>query len=324
MTPTVSIAMPVYNGARHLAQTLDSILAQTYRDFELVISDNASTDETPAIVARYAAADPRIRAVRQETNLGASRNFRIVTELCRGRYIKHAAHDDTLAPTYLERCVAALEADPAAVLAYPLSVHVDENGRRLPIGPGQGYRISLRLSSPKPHERWREYHSNCHEHTGADPVFGLIRAEAMFRTKIVGPYIGSDLLLLAELSLLGSFVEIPEELFFYRLHAANSVRANPGREDRGSWFDPRNGGRLRNQVFHWEWLVRYCEAIARAPIGAGERARCYAQMPRWIRRYRTRLAGDLAAAAAYLWSRARPGVAASVRRFERVHHGNDA
>ena len=318
--PSVSIALPVYNGAAYLAETLDAILAQTYRDFELIVSDNASTDDTPAIVARYAAADPRVRAFRHAANRGAAWNFGYATALCRGRYVKHAAHDDVLAPTYLERCVAALEADPGAVLAYPLSVHVDDAGRRLPIGPGQGYRISLNLRSPKPHERWRGYHHNCNEHSGADPVFGLVRADAMARTRVIGSFIGSDLFLLAELALLGTFIEIPEELFFYRLHAASSVRSNPRRENRGAWFDPRNGGKLRNQLFHWEWLLRYCDIVARAPIGMRERALCYAQMPRWIWRYRTRLAGDLIAAGAYLSSRRRAD-AAMAAAIPRAGHG---
>ena len=105
--PTVSIGMPVYNGVPFLNEALDSILAQTYRDFELVISDNASTDETESICRAYAASDPRIRYYRQQENLGAMPNFNRVCELSRGQYFKWAACDDVCSPTASRAAVGA-------------------------------------------------------------------------------------------------------------------------------------------------------------------------------------------------------------------------
>src|SRR6056297_227124 len=103
--PTVSICMPVHNGENFIADAIDSIVAQTFPDFELIVTDNASTDRTEPIVRDFARRDGRIRYVRNEENIGAAANYNLGYELSRGRYVKWAAHDDTLSPNFLERTV---------------------------------------------------------------------------------------------------------------------------------------------------------------------------------------------------------------------------
>ena len=107
--PKVSIGMPVYNGAGFISRTLDSVLGQTFGDLEVVVIDNASTDETPDIVRRIAAGDPRVRYERNDRNIGIPRNFERAYRRSRGTYFKWHAHDDLLAPTFLERCVEVLD-----------------------------------------------------------------------------------------------------------------------------------------------------------------------------------------------------------------------
>ena len=128
--PRVSVGLPVYNGERYLRLAIDSILAQTFEDFELIISDNASTDHTEEICREYAARDPRVIYIRQPRNRGGAWNFNHVVELARGEYLKWAAHDDVLAPTFLKECVAALDRLPGTVLASPRTVKIDESGKR--------------------------------------------------------------------------------------------------------------------------------------------------------------------------------------------------
>ena len=99
--PRVSIGLPVYNGENFLEFALDSILGQTFQDFELIISDNASTDATESICRRYAAKDSRIRYYRNPNNQGAAQNYNRVFALARGEYFKWAAHDDVCKPNYL-------------------------------------------------------------------------------------------------------------------------------------------------------------------------------------------------------------------------------
>jgi glycosyltransferase involved in cell wall biosynthesis len=122
----VSVGVPVYNGARYVARTLDSLLAQTLTDFELIITDNASTDATESICRDYAQRDSRIRYHRADTNLGVVRNFNWCVELARGEYFHWHAADDMAAPTLLEKCVAVLDADPSVVLAFARTMLIDE------------------------------------------------------------------------------------------------------------------------------------------------------------------------------------------------------
>ena len=129
--PRVSMGLPVYNGEQYLATALDSLLAQTFTDFEIVISDNASTDATEEICRRYAARDARIRYVRQPENRGSVFNFNHVFELARGEYYRWHAHDDVCAPTFLDRCVELLDQDPTIVGCHSLKVKIDQGGRVL-------------------------------------------------------------------------------------------------------------------------------------------------------------------------------------------------
>lgn len=110
-SPKVSIGMPVYNGEKYIREALDSLLAQTFTDFELIISDNASTDGTEAICREYVARDLRIRYVRQSENRGAAANFQFVLDESRGDYFMWAAADDSWLPTFLTESVGVLDTD---------------------------------------------------------------------------------------------------------------------------------------------------------------------------------------------------------------------
>lgn len=228
-SPRVSIGIPVYNGANYLPAALDCLLAQTYTDFELVISDNASTDETQAICERYAARDRRIRYHRVEINQGLIWNFNRVVELSRGEYFTWAAHDDLRDSFFLERCVETLDDDPSAVVCHAQTACVDANGEVIPrernptytgsaghqMTPLENLIRTTRLLSSKPHRRLEGvlmYTTFCHE------IYGLIRKSALDKTPLMRPFFGSDMVLLAELSLLGRIYVFPETLFYSRSH----------------------------------------------------------------------------------------------------------
>ena len=130
-SPLVSVGLPVYNGERFLRQSLESVLAQTYENFELIISDNASTDGTDAICREFAARDTRIRYVRNSRNMGAAYNFDKVVELARGELFRLHTHDDIMAPPLLERCVSVLMQEPDAVLCHPEMIRIDEEDREI-------------------------------------------------------------------------------------------------------------------------------------------------------------------------------------------------
>jgi glycosyltransferase involved in cell wall biosynthesis len=282
--PRVSIGMPVFNGERYLEEALHSILAQTYQDFELIISDNASTDSTWEICQAYAAKDRRIRCLRAETNLGASENFNRVFELSSGEYFKWAAHDDLCAPQFLERCVEALDRDPSLVLCYARTSAIDEDGVVL-----RHYRAKPNLGSPAPHIRFHECICVSHPQVA---VFGVIRASALRETRLIGRYAASDRPLLGEHSLLGRLYEIPENLFFYRNHPQQSWAANPTRHSEESWYDPARAGKITFP--HWRLLREHFLSVRRASLNWRQKTRCYLVLAWWIRRRWRYLAKNLA------------------------------
>jgi glycosyltransferase involved in cell wall biosynthesis len=275
----MSIGLAVYNGEEFLAEAIDSILAQTFTDFELIISDNASTDRTAEIAKEYAARDPRIRYSRNDTNIGGANNENLTVELATGTYFRLAAHDDVCAPTLLEKCLAALEANPDAVLAYTKIVAIDGHGDVM-------HETWLRRGlSARPSTRFRELAFKDHS---CEPTYGLMRLETLRRTRLQENYVNSDRALLCELALMGRFVEIPEPLFFKRFHAKNvyvDTRA------RLAWFNPDWKGKV--SFPNWRLLQGYVSVIRAAPIPRGEKLRCAATLVHWTLRYAHQLAKDL-------------------------------
>src|SRR5215467_5057025 len=148
--PAVSICLPVYNGENYLAVAVESMLAQTFTDFELIITDNASTDRTEEICRKFANADPRVRYHRNERNVGGARNQAIAVQLSRGRYVRLSAHDDKVAPTHLEECVAVLKKRPDVVIAFTGTIAIDEFGDQI------GQDCGMRGTADTPSRRFRQ------------------------------------------------------------------------------------------------------------------------------------------------------------------------
>ncbi|MDJ0734009.1 MAG: glycosyltransferase family 2 protein [Nostocaceae cyanobacterium] len=279
--PCVSIGIPVYNGENFLAKTLDSLLAQTFQDFEIIISDNASTDKTEEICREYAAKYECIRYSRQEKNLGAAPNYNYVFEVSKGKYFKWAAHDDLCAPTYLERCVDILENNPSVVLVYPRSIFINEQDE--PIENYYEHSLHddpLNLPFPTPNERFKRYQDGLRASGVCNPVFGLIRSSALKLTPVMGSYISSDMVLLAELALLGQFSEIKEPLFMRRIHMQMSTAANLNYQQRLTWF---NSSQKKKFIFRtWRLFFELLASINRVQMKINEKISCYMEMIKWL------------------------------------------
>ena len=132
--PLVSVLVPAYNGERFLRAAVRSALEQSYKNIEVIIGDDASTDRTPEILATFAAADPRVRVIRHEVNVGGFENPRLLFTEARGEYVKYLLHDDVLAPHCIRVLVRGLEATPGAALAFSRRNLVNEDGRPIPGG----------------------------------------------------------------------------------------------------------------------------------------------------------------------------------------------
>ena len=229
--PQVSIGLPTYNGSTYLQATLDSLLAQDFTDFELIISDNGSTDDTESVCRAAVASDDRVRYQRSAVNRGAGWNYNEVLRLARGRYFKWAADDDICEPSFLRRCVEALDADAGAVLAYPRTLLIDAAGDVT--GPLDD--SDLALGSIDPVRRLDQLLSHRVEW---HPVFGVIRTDALRRTRGIGSFVLADVAVLAELAIVGRFHQVPEDLFLRRYHDRRSAIANPEFNAHLAWYDP--------------------------------------------------------------------------------------
>ena len=172
--PTVSIGVPVYNGAGTIGPMLDSLLAQTFSDFEIVISDNASTDATAEICRKYGEADRRIRYFRQPENLGPEQNFRFVLEQACAPYFMWSACDDYRSPEFLEENVQFLQNHPD---------YVASTCPTLLTGGGPDRRVTFALDGDI-EQRIGAFFDNCWTSHGI--FYSVIRSDALKRCPFVG------------------------------------------------------------------------------------------------------------------------------------------
>jgi len=207
--PTISFGLPVYNGALYLRRALDDILAQTYTDFELIISDNASTDATAQIIREYAKRDPRIRRYRQKINIGVGNNWTFVAEQARGKFFKWVSANDEYEPTLAADCLAVMERDPTVVLCYGRTQFIDLGGVRMGLYPED-----FAADSNSPLERYRTVRKYLNLCTPLQA--GVIRRDALRRCRYLGNYRDSDRVLIAGLALEGRIVLLPKVHFYRR------------------------------------------------------------------------------------------------------------
>jgi glycosyltransferase involved in cell wall biosynthesis len=301
LRPAISIGLFVYNGDFFLPKALDSLLQQTFLDFELIISDNASTDGTEEICRAHAARDNRIRYYRSPKNMGAGWNMRRVCELATGKYFKWAAADDFLDPEFLRRCVEALENDPGCVLAFTGTRVIDRQGNHV-----EDYKWPMQTHSPDVVTRFREMLLNDHM---CYQIFGIMRRDVLNHLPPHGSKVNSDGVLLAQMALLGRFYEVPERLFFSTRHIGQSSQTKPVRVKAPrfrltnrygtlpcpEWWDPE---KTRTISFpEWRMLLSYAVSVRRAPLRFGQRVRCYLLLAPWVRKHFSRMMKDLLIAA---------------------------
>lgn len=208
-TPPVSLGLPVFNGGAMLVQALDAVQAQTYADFELVVSDNASTDDTADVVRDYAARDKRIRYFRQPTNVGSGNNWTFVARQSRGTWLKWISANDDYAPRLIEETLEPMRHDRSVVLCYGRTRFIDLAGNKLDVYGGD-----FEALSDDPLDRYRVVRERLH--LGTPVQAGLIRLDALRRCGYVGNYRDSDRVLIAGLALAGKFVLLQEVLFYRR------------------------------------------------------------------------------------------------------------
>lgn len=273
--PRLSIGLPVYNGEQYLAESLDALLGQSYEDFELIISDNASTDGTEDICRRYLAQDPRICYFRQPRNIGAAPNHNFVFRQARGELFKWASHDDLYGRDLLLRCVEALDEYPHVVLSHAWQAIIDGAGNIT-----QSVDYPLATDSLRAPERFRSMLFA----VAGDDFYGVIRADVLRRIAPHDSYHHADRTIVAEIGLHGPFYQVPELLYFRRDHPDRAERANPTKRSRCANLDPRRADRLRHPTVRLlsDYVWGFVAVIRRAPLSAADRSRCYRHLALWL------------------------------------------
>lgn len=290
----MTIGLPVWNGERYLAEAIDSLLEQDYSDFALVVSDTASTDGT-ADICRGFADDHRFGYVRHERNPGAAWNFNWLVGASRSELFKWAADDDLYEPTFVSSCVAALDAHPEAVLATSLVTEIDADGHVL-----RHHGARAHAPGDLPEHRFR----HVLDRRDCQDMFGVIRRHALEDTPLLGPYAGSDGVLLAHLALQGETYEVPRPLFLHRQHEGRSVRTHRAPYGPGSmnaWFDRSRTAGVA--LPRWRRMREQARAVHRSSLPLDGRRRAYAALASSMVENRRRLGRDLLDATAALVGR---------------------
>lgn len=269
---TVTVGMPVYNGEKYISQAIESVLNQTFTDFQLVICDNQSCDSTQEICESYQ--DPRVHYFRNEKNLGASGNFNIAFSKNQSPYFKWLSHDDLLGAENLERCVALLNEEPTLSIAHCRTIKIDEDGNEF-----GNYDHDLRLDSSNASERfnkllWMDYVSE---------LFGLMRADVVKRTRGWGNFPGADRNFVAHMALLGNVGYVEDYLFYYRIHTDNYSMSKTTNADALEWF----AGNIRNSKIKPQFtsLIKFREyfhAITHSDLSMQEQLSSVWNLVEWF------------------------------------------
>jgi len=256
----VTIAVPVYNGERFLGQCLDSLLAQTYRDFVLLISDNASTDGTRQICERYVRRDSRVRYHRNLVNIGLYGNFNLLLRLVRTPYVKLASADDFWAPAMLADAMEEMQRDPALVLCHPRAVLVDEDGREI-----RRYEKSMQLMDDDPATRFKRVFT---ELGLVNQLMGVMRIDAVRAMRPLMKQPAADSVFVAELSLHGKILELPKYQYFRRFHEQCSSwdRKSESHQVKLVSSGATRSIRLATWKYHWGLMHRLFHSPL--PLGA--------------------------------------------------------
>lgn len=272
--PLITIGLPVWNGEEHVGTAIASLLAQTLADFELILSDNASTDRTAEICRGFAEDDDRIRYVRHPENFGGPANWNYVASEARGVYFKWASANDFCHPRFLEACEGILRERPDVVLSYARTGIVDEQGNTT----GE-YEDEPDLAHDDRLERFRRLAMQGWLNNAQQ---GLIRTEALQRTRLERNYDSGDLPLMGELALAGRWHLIPEVLFFRRMAPDTHMGSLSAEARRTRYYSTSRSGSLH---FLRPFLGR-CGVVLRSDLSLPEKARLLTSMAtvlRWNR-----------------------------------------
>jgi len=262
VAPRISIGVPVYNGEAHLPAALDALLAQSFQDFEIIVSDNASTDGTAAICQRYAQQDRRVKHARTEINVGACGNIRRLAGMFRGDYFKLSNADDLVDPDFVARCVEVLESDPSVALVCTLSRLIDMDGR-----PLRNYQDDMHICDSSPVDRFLRILERIRL---TNSIQGVGRADILRELFLRhGSYDGADMVMLAAIAARGGIHQIQQVMFDRRMHEWSASAKSGDHKATQEYLDPATSGAV--SAYLTRIACGYVAEGLRAPLPAGIR-----------------------------------------------------
>ena len=281
--PVVSIGMPAYNSEADIADAIEALLAQTFEDFELVISDNCSTDRTQEICEEFSRKDRRVKYSRNAENLGASGNYNRVFELSQGKYFKWASSNDYCEPTFLEKCVAVLDENPNCVLVSPKTRLYSKE-----ITNCVDYEEPLSTAGmTTPVERMAYIIDNIRLN---NVMNGMFRSEPLGKTPLMVPFFASDVCLMGEIALYGDVLEI-DEFLFYRQMDEESSTSMQDTETMTEHYYPAGGKKMYFQ--YWKGFLFYFAALGRYGLTGKEKMDGYKAILKRMYWYKDKLTRDI-------------------------------
>jgi hypothetical protein len=276
----VSVGLPVYNGERYLECALNSLVAQSHADLEIIISDNASTDRTEEICRAFAAQDKRIRYIRQPENRGGAFNHTFVAEQATAPYFRWYSYDDWMGPECISEGVRVLDENQDVVLAWtePTPVYTGLASKEYDFEPMWDDRTAVtRLRSllrpPSQHSLigW------CY------PIYGLIRREQLIQSLPMGAFFGSDNVILVSWAIGGKWRKVAPGQFFCRRHDSMST-AGKSRHEVARWMSTTmTPGRSMPECRRF---IGYLRAVLRSDLTVIDRMRCSFIVFGWPLRHR--------------------------------------
>lgn len=260
--------MPVYNGEQFVEAAVRSVLDQTYPHFELIISDNASTDRTPEICRDLASDDDRITYSQNSQNIGAAGNYNKLFAMASGEFFRWANADDLSGPELHAKCLAVLRSRPEAVLAYGKNRFIDAEGAET-----EGREDNLDLQQDKASDRFIKFY----QVVGfTNVIYGLMRSSAVAQTALMGDgsFPSADINFMAELTLQGKFIEVPDYLFYRRWHTGASsweTVANDEEVQKEFW----NAGSLDFTLPTWKQRLADFRSVRSTGLRLAEKRELY-------------------------------------------------
>lgn len=274
--PLVSVGIPVYNGENHLREALESLLAQTYQNFEILTSDNCSSDGTQTISEEFTARNSRVRYVSHSENRGASASYNYLVHHTTGKYFKWAGHDDLCRSDFLRKCIDQLERDISVCLAATKTTIIDQNSLEI-LKLDREFSASSDIFSVRVKDYSRFYESD----RDANQVFGVYRRSSLLKTSLIANYPASDLLLLGQIAMLGKVMLIDSPIFYRRDHDNTSLRANSTPSKVAQWFDTSKTE--NNRPLHYFSRLRdLLVFLPKAPGSLKEKLVALSSIARWV------------------------------------------